>query len=251
MRRDHDGEGPLEAVGHILCTAADRIVNQDRNVLFLIRALVVASDIARVVAAIGDVGIGGLSHDVTAFEAGDAPPVLFADAPARRARCHGKRGVVLLGAVQTVGEGCIYRDVIELTRRQIELRERAAAVFGDLEAAVIGNDKPLRIGGVDPHVVVVAMARTDAIPRAAAIIAAEHANVQHVHAICVFGVGINVIEIPRPCTDIRVIIHAPPRCACIVAAEQAAACLVFDHGPDQVALGARHIHADLAEQTAW
>src|SRR5262249_12326081 len=71
-------------------------------------------------------------------------------------------GVVLLRAVDGVGILVVDVDAVELRRLLVvDRRPRGAAVERDVGTAVVALDHALRIFGIDPEIVVVAMAGGD------------------------------------------------------------------------------------------
>src|SRR5262249_16997048 len=77
---------------------------------------------------------------------------------------------VLLRPIDVIRELAVERHVIELTRRLIQCcAECLAAVDGNVCAAVITDDKNLRIAWVDPDDVIVAEPRPERAPRASAV----------------------------------------------------------------------------------
>src|SRR6266403_9400 len=72
------------------------------------------------------------------------------------------RGVVLLCGINAIGILVVGVDAIELRRRLVvNRRPGLAAVAAHAGAAVVAFDHTVRIGGIDPEVVVVAVRRLD------------------------------------------------------------------------------------------
>ena len=158
--RDHDGEGPLEAVFHSLGSPAHGILGIDGDVALLLRAMVVARDLAVVAARVDDVGVARLGGDVTALAAAHRVPVGHIDAHAARAAGDGDRRVVLLRAVDPVGEAVVGGDVVELRGRLVVLlRPGGPSVERHVGAPVVGADHAERVVRGDPQAVVVAVGR--------------------------------------------------------------------------------------------
>src|SRR5262245_39254893 len=105
---------------------------------------------AAVIAAEDDVGIFRMRLHPSRFAPGGLLPISEGDAGAGRAAGYLDSRVVLLRAVDVVGEIVVERDSIELRRRLILLRPGSAAVEGDVSASVVGVYHPARIIGRDP-----------------------------------------------------------------------------------------------------
>src|SRR5205085_8587979 len=109
-------------------------------------------------AAVDDVGVLRVGHDVAALAARRRLPVAGTDGEAERAVADAHGGVVLLRAEEAVGEVGVGGDAVELRGGLVLLGgPGAAAVGGHLRAAVAALDEALRVEGIDPEVVVVAV----------------------------------------------------------------------------------------------
>src|SRR6185369_8414510 len=92
--------------------------------------------------------------------------------------------VVLLGAVDVVGEILIERHAVELGGGLVhDSGPGPATIVGDVGAAVVAFDHAQRIVGSDPHAVVVPMRRTQAGPGAAAVDRLVEAHVEGIDGI--------------------------------------------------------------------
>ena len=67
------------------------------------------------------------------------------------------RDVILLCAVNVIGEIIVYRDAIELRGGLNLLAPILAAIETDIRAAVVGVNHPLIVIGRDPQIVIVAV----------------------------------------------------------------------------------------------
>ena len=82
---DHDREGPLEPILHVLGARAHRVLGIDRHVALLSGAVVETADVAVVAAGVVDVGLARLGRDVAALAAAGHVPVAGTDAGLMRA----------------------------------------------------------------------------------------------------------------------------------------------------------------------
>ena len=167
MAREENREGPLEAVLQIHRAERPAVeFGPDGDIAPLPGAMVVevhpVIEGARADRAGGDdqIGVVVLDADVAALAAARLEPVPLVDRPLDGHARHGDRGVVLLRAVDAVGEAVVRRDVVELRGRLIvERGPRRAAGVGDARAAVIALNHDLRVVRVDPEGVLVAVLR--------------------------------------------------------------------------------------------
>ena len=128
--------------------------------------MIVAGDDGRVRAGIDDVGIARIGRDVAALAAAHFVPVLAGDDAVVGPAGDGDGGVVLLRAVDAVGPLVVGGDVIELRGGLVVLLGPGlAAVDGDGDAAVVAVDQALRIGGIDPQAVMIAVRRGQQVER--------------------------------------------------------------------------------------
>src|ERR1700733_13431111 len=63
---------------------------------------------------------------------------------------------VLFIPVDAIGNLIVDGHVVDLRDGEIDVRPHATVVDAEADPAVVGHDHPIRIGGIDPHVVVVA-----------------------------------------------------------------------------------------------
>ena len=122
VRRQQYGEGPLEAVGHVLRRHSIVVAEPDADVAALSGTLVVARENTGVAAAVGDIRVARVHGDVRVLAAGHSPPVALADDAVVGPRRNADGRVVLLRAVETIRPLRIGDDVIELRRRLVHDR---------------------------------------------------------------------------------------------------------------------------------
>ncbi len=170
------GRGPLEAVAHVLAGPAGGVVRPGADVARLPRAVVVARHDAQVLAGVDDVRVGGVGDHPAGLAAAHAVPVGVGDpAAAQRVARPLRRADVLQGAGDLERHAVVHGHVVELADRQRRRDPGLAAVVRDVDAAVVGADHPLGVRGIDPQVVVVAVAEEHLLERLAAVDALEHA----------------------------------------------------------------------------
>ncbi len=79
------------------------------------------------------------------------------------------------------------------------------AVRGNRRAAVVSVDEALRIGGIDPQPMVVAVRHAQHVERLATIIRAVHARIQNVDGVCRLRVRENVRIIPSALPEAMIV----------------------------------------------
>jgi hypothetical protein len=194
---------------------------------------------AAVGAAVDHVRVLGVGHDVAALAAGRGLPVAQPDAAAARAAEDAQGRVVLLRAEDAVGEVAVGRDAVDLRGRLVVLAGPGpAAVGADVHAAVVGLDHALRVGGVDPEIVVVAVRRADGGEGLAAVLGAVEADVDDVDRLLVPGIGIDAGVVPGALAQLPVLVGLLPGLAAIARAEDAAV-LGLDVGVDVLRVARR------------
>src|SRR5262249_53701864 len=154
--RHQDRRVPLEAVLEVAGGAPGGELGPGRDLALLAETMIVVADRATVAAAVELVGVAWIGGDPAALAAGDGVPVLVADAAAARRARHRDAAVVLLRAVDPVGEAVVGGDAVELRGGLVaNRRPGAAAVVAHRAAAVGAEDHALRVVGIQPQVVVV------------------------------------------------------------------------------------------------
>src|SRR6266568_7784883 len=128
------------------------------DVLLLLGALVELGDYTAARSCVNNVRITRIWKDVAALSATYVIPVLAADVPIIAAAGNADSTVVLLCSVEVIQHAVIGGDVIELRGWLVVLRTPTlAAINADGSAAVISVNHALRIHGIDPQAVMVAM----------------------------------------------------------------------------------------------
>ena len=250
--REDDRVGPLPP----LLDVPRRLTGEEAGVgahfLQLARALVVAREERAVVRA-GEVqvGIARVRCDVAGLAAARlVGRHRWHAAEAARARVarHAQRAVVLLRTAHVERDMRGGDHVVELRGREVLVAPRELAsgrhVERDGAAAVVAVDHVVRVVGIDPQVVVVAVgAGADRRQRLAGIGRAEERRVLHVDHVLAVRVGEHVRVVERALPHAAGRVHQRPARACVVTHEQAAV-LVLHQRVDAAAVGARHGHAD-------
>ena len=159
MRRKDEWRDPLETMNEIDRAVAGVVHRPDTDVLILLLRFVVADDVSLAV-GINDVPVARIGQNETAFAAAGLKPIFAPDhtrvSPARDADVR----VVLLRAVDVIRKRVVDRDVIKLRGRLIVLgRPGLAAIGRDAGAAIVRIRKALRIIGIDPEPMMIAVPR--------------------------------------------------------------------------------------------
>ena len=160
--REDNRLGPLKAMFDVGGGPSDGIDGPGIDRLFLMDVAILARNLATIGSGVNDERVSWIGRNVTALAATDVVPVRTIDRSVGTGTGDGDGGVVLLRAVDVVGEAVVGGDVVELRGRLVVLSGPAlAAVGGDGCAAVVAVDHALGIGGIDPEAVVVAMRSAD------------------------------------------------------------------------------------------
>src|SRR5581483_11586921 len=235
VRRDRDRLVPLEPVLHVFRLLADRELRPRRDLHLVAEHAVVTADRAAVAAGVGHLRVLRVDRHPGALAAAGDVPVLAIDAASRGARGQRHRRVVLLAAVHPVGELVVHGHAVELRRRLVGLRRPgAAAVEGDVGAAVVALDHRAGIIGRDPQVVVVTVRRAHRCEGLAAVLRLPHRGVEHVERAGVLGIGEDVRVVPGALDEVAVAVDQAEAAAAVVAAVDAPLLLVLDERPDAV-----------------
>ena len=244
MRREENGEIPLEAVAHAFSAAAHGVVRPHVDGARHVQVVVEPREKTAVAPSIYDIVVAGIWRQVSALSTGRALPVVVGNEAAAGTGIDADGRVVLLRAVNAVREGIVGGDTVELRRRLVHVRRPGCAgIVADLGATVVGNDQPARIIGRDPQIVVVAVR---GIPRLEGASTVRGDVVRHVHdvdAVGVLGIRIDAGVIPSALAQAPVRVEQFPGGAGIVRAVHAAV-FVFDDGPNPVGVDRRHGDAD-------
>src|SRR6185437_8311167 len=175
--REHQRELPHEAVLHLAGVRPQGIIGPDFDVADLPRTQIHAGNdaahaaIARA-ARPDDVRVHWIRLGPAALAAADRMPGRAGDRPAelrRAAAASAPAGAglagahvaaaILLVAEEVIGNVVVGGDVVDLGDRQLDMVPYHAAIVGDAHAAVVGHGHVGGIGGINPHVVVVAAGR--------------------------------------------------------------------------------------------
>ncbi len=137
--------------------------------------------------------------------------------------------------------------MIELRGRLIRLGGPAlAAIVRNRGAAVIGVDHPVRMRGIDPQSVIIAVRCANEAEGVPAVGRLIHRSIQHIDRIDALGISENVREIPGALREAMIGIDEMPVFAGILAAIDAAF-FGFDDGIDAIAVGAGNGDTDAAK----
>ena len=224
MRREDDGVCPLKAVLVVLHTLAVDEFRPDRDDLALARLVVVA--VQGVPAAGGtadragedDVGVVGMDRYLPALRASDEVAVGIEDSPLLDvATGSAYRAVVLLRRIHAIGIVVVGVHPVELRCRLIvDRRPRVPVVEGHAGPAVVPLYQALRVRGVDPQVVVVAVRHRHLVEGAPSVGRLPALEVQDPHGLGVLGIAEYVAVVPRPLDELRIARYELPRLAQVV-----------------------------------
>ena len=157
MRRKHDWLGPLETIFLVRCRSANRIDGPRRNVLGLLRAMVVTCDLTAIRTCINSLRITWIRRNVAALTSAYSVPACTINA-ARRCAGNRYRRVILLRSVEVIRKTIVGDHVIELRRWLVRLvGPTCAAVGAHVGATVIRFNHAVRIIGINPQAVIVAV----------------------------------------------------------------------------------------------
>ncbi len=104
-------------------------------------------------------------------------------------------------------------------------------------SAVIAVDEPIRIRGIDPQPVRVAVRIANRGERLSAICGSLNACVQHVHRVHIIRIGEDVHVIPGALGQVMAVVHHPPVVAAVVRPVNTPA-LCFDGRVDSIVIRA-------------
>ncbi len=221
VRRNQNGGRPLEAIFQVRRIVAGRIERIDADAACLARAVIVARDVAAVLAGINDVGIGRIGSGEAGFAAADRMPIAGRDAGLRQTVTRPRAGAdVLHGAGDVIGQTIIDADVIELPPRQRRGEPGFAAVGRDVHAAIVAVEDAARIFGIDPNVVMIAVVRPfDALESFAAVDALKQRHLWTPHDVGVARIDSERGVVESALADGAPIVDELPGIAAVVAAE--------------------------------
>ncbi len=244
--RDHDRRVPLEAILQVRRRVAVRELRPRHDVAHLLRAVVVARDLAAVLAGVDDVGVLRIDGHPAAFPAAGRVPVLRVDRVAGDRARNADVAVVLLRAIDPVRELIVRRDPIELRRRLIVLRRPGlSAVERDGGAAVVAQDHPARVVRIDPEIVVVSVGHRQVGEGLPAVGRLVHLDVREINGVGVPRIGSDPRVVPGALADLVIVVDLRELAAVVLAAEEAAV-LRLDEREHASGPGRGDRHADLA-----
>ena len=189
--------------------------------------LVEALEVAALRRRIAVARIAQIGHGDEAVAAYHPVPVRVHDpAPAPGIGRPPPGAVVLKAAVDVERHLHVHLDVVELGQRQVLDKAPApSAVVREGDAAIVAQDHPARVVGIDPELVDVAVddvARDHGGEGAARVLGHLHRSVQRIDAVLVGRMGADVRVIEGPGRDAGRIGDGPPAAAAIVRAQQLA-----------------------------
>ena len=115
-------------------------------------------------------------------------------------------------------------------------------------AAVIALDHPRVVGGVDPQIVVIAMAGRDLVEGRSAVGGFPHLQIGDVDRVGVARIGEDMRVVPGPVHQVAIGRHHRPAQAVVVGAVEAGlVAFGLDQRPYTAGAGGRNRHADLAD----
>src|SRR5580704_3134185 len=206
--------------------------------------MIVAGDLAAVGPCVDNFRIGRIGSDVAAFAATDVVPIGSIDPALDAGAGDTYGGVVLLRAVDVIGEAVVDGDVVELRGRLIIFRRPGFRTVGrDGCAAVVSIDQAIGIGGIDPQAMIIAVRRVHRRECFSAVVRAIGRRVQDIDDIGGFRIGENVRVIPGPLAEAVIVGEQLPGFSAIVRAEDAAF-FGLNHGPHAVGIGTGNRDAD-------
>ena len=248
VRAHHDRRQPLPAVDPVARRQCHGL-RIDGHAHPRIIAQVLPVDLAAITAAEDDIGMTGVQRDGPGFAAGGiAPFLLRAQAVVQPPLQHADARIVLLRAIEAVGELVVHLNVIQFGGGLVvERREGAPVVHRHLGAAVARQREQPRIARVDPDVVGVAMRHRYFLERGAAIVGAQQGHVHHIDLARVHRIGAHMAVIPRPPAHLLVAVDQRPGRAAIIRTIKPAAGLRLHQSPYAARVGGRHCHPHLAD----
>ena len=168
----------------------------------------------------------------------------------RQARKNERPARVLLRPVHAIGKLLIGFDLIDLRGGLVHLSGPGdAAVGGDVRPAVIRLDHEVRVVGVDPEIVIVAVRRVQRLESPAAVGGLEEAFIVHEDRVRVLRMCVNVRVVEGPAQEALLVRLAAPCSAGIVGTVQSA--LVpgrFDERVDTFWIRRGNVEIDLPDE---
>ena len=191
-----------------------------------------------------------IGHDKAALATACFEPILPSNDARVGAASDTDVGVVLLRAINVVGERIVHSHVIKLRSRLVVLRcPSFAAVGRDAAAAVIRVCDAIWVRRINPESVVIAVTRGQESEIFSTIDRSKESGVYKVNCVGGLRVSINFAEIPGALTKPAIVIRARPMLPGIIRAVEPAF-LGFDDCIDAIGIGSRNRDADFAQDSA-
>ena len=235
VKRDQHRRGPLKAVVQNRRAHSIREPRENGDVLKLPVMFVEPRDVALIGARIDDRWVARIGSDVARFPAPDVVPFRPADRSLRAAAGDGDGRIVLLRAVNVIGEAVIRNHVVKLRRRLVTLRRPAfPSVQSHRRSSIVGLDHAVGVERVDPQSMIVAMRHVDAAERSSPVDRPDEFHVQNVQHVRVLRIGDDVHVIPRPLRQPVLAVNQRPLAAPVVGAIEPTALFRFHQRPHPV-----------------
>ena len=209
--------------------------------------MIVAGNEGAVGTCVHDLWITRVGSDRSALPAADVIPILACDHPVVGAAGDGNCAVVLLRSVHPIRPVVVDGDMVELRRRLIVLLGPGLpAVHGYRHPAIVAVDETLRVGGIDPQPMMIAVRGGQQLEGLPAVAGTECAGVQHIHRVGLLGIGEHMGEVPGALAIALIVVDARPGIAGIVGAIESAL-FGFDERIDATGIRSRNRNANASE----
>src|SRR5205807_579927 len=131
---------------------------------------------------IDDFRIMRIRRNVTALAAAHRMPVGTVNSTSIAGAGNAYGAVVLLRSIDVIGKAVVSHHMIELRGGLVALGGPACAAIGaHIGPAIVGFNHAVRVDGVNPQAMIVAMGNANGPEGAPAIQGAVHGGVQHIH----------------------------------------------------------------------
>ena len=236
--RDHDRRVPVKAVLAQPRIDPERQLGIGPDVALDLVLHIHFRNQTEITAGIKEPRIVGIEGHVGGLATADRGKILITQVAVVAPRAHAGRGIVLLAAINPVGELIVDREAVNLGGQLvIDARPGAARIEGHRGAAVVAVDHVFRICRIDPQIVRITMRNRDLFYGFATIDRAVHVRIEDIDRVLVAGIGIDVHIVPGAGVEAPVAIDMAPALAAVVRAVKAALVLGFDNRPDAARLG--------------
>src|SRR5580692_2443299 len=143
-----------------------------------------------------------------------------------------------------IGIRVVHAHMVELRNWKVDLvLPSRASIFTAPEAAVIARIDHIRIAGIDPNIMEIAMRVANRTETLSTVYAEKQRSIGFEDFILIFWIHDQIGEIKRPPNHESAGIQAIPRLATIVGAKQCAL-LRLDHGVHDLRFTGRYCHRD-------